>query len=289
MRKETKGGKEQPTLPPPKTIAEALGQAGMRPIGETLDQRARKQQRATNLSNALAMVFAHALRDRGLAGTLPDTEGKRLESPALTVRGAKRLDVNFSTPQLGLGLGVSIKTMMSWDINQHSYVHNLKRNDEELLVEALSYHKRQPFAVMVAVVFFPIDGAFDTGMKGGGLSSLAKAVKHFRFMASRPTPRDDPEYFEKFFVGLLGVDGGAESIVPQHEQLAAMRGQSAIFVDVMDPPTKSGIPPTWMTFDNMIAEFVRCFERRNSPEFHWAGGASDQEPETGTEEDADEE
>ena len=70
---------------------------------------------------------------------------------------AKQLDVNFSTPKLGLALGISLKSVHTRDKKKPKrYTHNMKRNEEEFRVEAIGYHKRQPFAVMIGGYFsFP--------------------------------------------------------------------------------------------------------------------------------------
>ena len=65
----------------------------------------------------------------------------------------KRVDVKYSTPEAGLGLALSFKSVHfgEEDSGNRDFVHNLKRNDEELRVEATGHHLRQPYAVMVAV------------------------------------------------------------------------------------------------------------------------------------------
>ena len=56
------------------------------------------------------MVVAAGLRPE-FPGVLPAADGTRIESRARTGKGFKKLDVNYSTPELGLALGVSIKTI----------------------------------------------------------------------------------------------------------------------------------------------------------------------------------
>ena len=58
----------------------------------------------------MAGCIANGLRDR-FEGILPDEAGRGVESPAQSVRGPKKLDVNFSTTQLGLGFGISLKSV----------------------------------------------------------------------------------------------------------------------------------------------------------------------------------
>ena len=60
--------------------------------------------------------------------------------------GLKKLDVNHSTPEIGLGLGVSIKTINFLDIKTRRYTKNIKRVDGELrahLLVQLDHRARQ--------------------------------------------------------------------------------------------------------------------------------------------------
>ncbi len=109
-----------------------------------------KRTYATRFADKMAICVANGLRER-FPGVLPDESGRGVESPAQSVRGPKKLDVNYSTPQLGLGFGVSLKAVHFREKEKRGYIHNMKRNDEELRSEAAGYHQRQPYAVMIAV------------------------------------------------------------------------------------------------------------------------------------------
>jgi hypothetical protein len=85
-----------------------------------LTDQARKKNFAEGLSRELASRIAHALRSR-FAGIFPDEHGFRQESRARSAKGFKKLDVNYSTPELGLGLGVSIKTINFRDAATNRY------------------------------------------------------------------------------------------------------------------------------------------------------------------------
>ena len=52
---------------------------------------------------------------------------------------------------------MSIKTINFRDATTKRYTKNYTRADGELRAEASDYHERQPYAVMVAVIFLPID------------------------------------------------------------------------------------------------------------------------------------
>jgi hypothetical protein len=88
-------------------MADALDYADPRPAP---DSRVGKGPYGTYLSNALAVLLANRLSSQ-FPGILPDEHGRGQESRARTARGFKKLDVNYSTIELGLALGVSLKTI----------------------------------------------------------------------------------------------------------------------------------------------------------------------------------
>ena len=85
------------------------------------------------------------------------------ENPSLSVRGPKRVDLNYSTPEMGLGFALSFKSVHFGEKQggDADFIHNLKRNDEELRGEAAAHHIRQPFAVLGALVFLPFESCTD--------------------------------------------------------------------------------------------------------------------------------
>ena len=85
--------------------------------------RTDKKNYAELLSRALAQRFADALRS-SFNGILPNPDGSGQESKARTGKGLKKLDVNYSTVELGLGLGVSIKTINFRDPKTRRYTKN---------------------------------------------------------------------------------------------------------------------------------------------------------------------
>lgn len=231
-----------------RTFAEALRAAGERPDSGT---QAEKKNYAERLSRHLATTFANALRPR-FPGILPDEDGSGQESKARTSKGVKKLDVNYSHPMLGLGLGVSIKTLNFPDDRSGRYTKNFTRIDNELRAEAMDYHQRQPFAVMVAILFIPRDAASDAGSERG-LSSFAQSVKVLRHRAGRRVPSDDPELFEALFVGLYDVSTA-----------------EVTFFGVDDSPPRNRLPTAAESFDmSVLLERIEgLYNMRNDPPFH---------------------
>jgi hypothetical protein len=211
-----------------------------------------KKNYAEALSRGLATRFANALRPL-FPGILPHENGRGQESKARTAKGVKKLDVNYSTAELGLGLGVSIKTINFRDAASARYTKNYTRADGELRAEASDYHVRQPYAVMVAVVFIPLD-ACDDARKDP--SSFGQAVRIFRFRGGRDEPQDDQNLFERVFIGLYDTD-------PE-------RFGDVIFFDVRRAPPKSGRPKDPLSFAQLVDEIRKTYDARNSPVFEWA-------------------
>jgi hypothetical protein len=94
-----------------------------------------------------AVIFAKQFSKVIAAALEPDFPGMQSgETPSQAVGGVKRVDVNFSTPEAGLGFAVSLKSVHFGERNDGAshFTHNMKRNDEELRVEATAHHLRQP-------------------------------------------------------------------------------------------------------------------------------------------------
>jgi hypothetical protein len=212
---------------------------------------------ATKFANKLAVLFANHLRST-FVGILPHADGTGQESRARTAKGFKKLDVNYSTPELGLGLGVSLKHIHQPDGTSKRYTKNYSRNDNELRSEAMDYHERQPYAVMIGVLFLPYDAADDCTDKNNP-SSFGAAVRYFRNRAGRTHVDAPPDLFEKFYIALYehsGVDQGKVD-----------------FYDVDRPKPPFGRRPNpdeVVTFEQFVEEVIRVYDARNAPPFEWA-------------------
>lgn len=256
-----------------RTFRSALDLADPRPSALT-GTRDEKKNYAQRLSHQIAILIADHLRHQ-FPTILPDSQGRGSESRARTAKGVKKLDVNYSTPELGLGLGVSVKTINFPDLKKKKtkdadgtvrqevvlgrYTKNYTRADNELRAEAQDYHLRQPYAVMVAVIFIPADSMRQqeeqTRPSEGRYSSFAQAVRVFRHRAGRKSPKDLEELFERVFLGAYEHEGEARGDV--------------WFFDVMEKPKRFGAPRKTLTFEEMIQEIIRTFDERNNPPFEW--------------------
>ncbi|MGH7857285.1 MAG: hypothetical protein ACREQY_08130 [Candidatus Binatia bacterium] len=224
-----------------------------------------KNNYSARFANAMAVYIANSFRSR-FPGIKPDPLWKGIESPSRALRGLKKLDVNFSTPQAGLGLGISLKSVHIPDKEpKQRYHHNMKRNDEELRVEAAGYHQRQPYSVLIGVVVLPFEACDDADKRP---SSFGKWVQYLWPLARRADPQDDVDRFEHVFVALYGSKNG---------ELA--------FFDVTEPPPKKGRPRKTLTLEGFVERVAETYEKRNSRDFRWESGERD----PAAEEDDDEE
>jgi hypothetical protein len=211
-----------------------------------------KTQYAVRFADAIAEWIARHLSDRfpSIVATTKRNAG--------SVTGAKQLDINFSTPQHGLALGISLKSVHIRDRGgAERYTHNMKRNEEELRIEAHGYHKRQPYAVMVGVLFLPFDSCTDA--KKDHPSSFGSWVRKLRPYSGRTGPKDEGDLFERIYVGLYEPDGS-----------------DVQFFDVQDAPPKQGRPGSLLPYARFLDEVYHAYLRRNQAEFRWADG--DEEP-----------
>ena len=148
------------------------------------------------------------------------------------------------------------------------YVHNRKRNDEELRTEASGYHKRQPYAVMIAVVFLPDDACDDGQPKG--MSSFGAWVKYLRPLSGRVAPHDEIDRYERVFIGLYARDSSRME-----------------FFDVDHAPPKRGRPTTLLAYGQFLEEVEKTFLRRNAADFEWADDENSKTDEPPPDEEAE--
>jgi len=219
-----------------------------------------KNQYAIRFADEMAKQVAEHLAPRlaGIEATTKRTGG--------SLRGRKQLDVNFSTVQHGLALGISLKSVHLRDAKSGRYTHNMKRNEEELRIEASGYHKRQPYAVMVGVLFLPFDSC-DDGKKDNP-SSFGSWVRHLRPYCGRAEPDDEIDRFEKLYVALYEPDASelgffdVESDPPRNGRPPAQGS----------PTAADGRPRRVLTFPEFLDAVYHRYLHRNSAEFRWAEG-----------------
>jgi hypothetical protein len=164
-----------------------------------------KKRYSELLSAKLALVFADELRSRGLAETLP------IGGDAETVRGserrmaggigAKKVDVTWSTEESGLLLALSIKTINFRDARSRNYQKNLINRRGDMLMEAVTLHRRFPYAVLGGFFFLDAGAASDGTAKRK--STFENAHPRLRLFTGRDDPAGRDEQFERLYLSLI--------------------------------------------------------------------------------------
>jgi len=175
------------------------------------------------------------------------------ETPSRAARGMKRVDVKYSTPEAGLGLALSFKSVHfgERDSGDTRFTHNMKRNDEELRVEATGHHLRQPYAVMGAVLFLPFESCRDMTK-----SSFAAWVEYLWPLKGRVEPEDPPDRFELVFVALYARDASELGFYE---------------VGGATPCPKKGRPRKLLSLGEFLRRIQETYDRRNGRDFFFEG------------------
>jgi hypothetical protein len=246
----------------PAVLKDVLSKAEPRP--QITDKQSEKTKYAIRFAEAMAAHIASDLRDR-FVGITASTK-----RDATSSSGRKQLDVNFSTPRLGLALGISLKSVHVRDVGSgHKYGHNKKRNTEELLVEVTGYHRRQPYAVMIGVLFLPFDSCSDG--KRANPSSFGSWVRHLRPYVGRLEPEDDTGLFETMYIALYEPDGtdlgffDVESDPPKNTR---PRSNGPLYHE--DPDERR--PIRLLTYSEFLGAVHHAYLERNPVTFKWDDG-----------------
>lgn len=273
-------------LPQPRHLSAALRAAGVRPSAQA--DRSDKKNYAQRLSNQLARTIADGLRGRYPTIT-PDAVGRGQEATVDVAKGRKRLDVKAIDPVLGLVLCVSIKTYSFQDYSPSSgklgrWTKNIVRNDHELRGEAMVLHQRQPYSVLVGVLFTPYAACEDGDPRQSsdvGKSSFAHQVTTLAKRAGRGkrpvhglpdkawvdigAEDNRHDLFERVFVGLYEPDG---------PDMGAVR-----FFDVENAPPRNGRPTdaATMSFPEFVTVVHEEVVRRNRFAPTWSDTDDDED------------
>jgi len=160
------------------------------------------------LSAAIALAVADELRARGMSGARPSGPGEVGTSGAERRLaggiGAKKVDVTWATEESGLILAVSIKTILFRDGKTRNYQKNLTNRRADLLNEAVTLHRRFPYAVLAAFLFFDVGAESDGTQRRK--STFLNSGPRLRLFTGRQDPAGRDEQYEKFYVLLADLN-----------------------------------------------------------------------------------
>jgi hypothetical protein len=110
---------------------------------------------------------------------------------------------------------------------------------------------RQPYAVLVSVLFLPFESCDD-----GSTSSFAKWAEYLWPLKGRCEPEDPPDRFELVFVAL-------------YDRAGSTLGFYEVGGSVGCP--RQGRPTSLMTFDQVLERLRTVYNQRNGRDFFFEG------------------
>lgn len=210
-------------------------------------KRADKKRYSEQLSEVIAQAFAEELRERGMKEARPAAPGE-LDASGAERRmsggiGAKKVDVTWATEESGLIFSVSVKSINFRDKRTGNFQKNLTNRRGDMLIEAVTLHRRFPYAVLSGVFFFDKGAAKDGTDRRN--STFENANNRFRIFTGRGDPAGRDEQYERMYLVLLDCE--------------------------KDPPTTDfyhvGDDAEPVELEHIFDEFVRIVAERN-PDFY---------------------
>ncbi len=186
------------------------------------DQASRATKRAYSeaMSAAVAVAIGAELRRRGCKEARPAEPGQLGDSGAEPRMaggiGAKKVDVTWATEVSGLLLGISIKTVNFRDSKTNNFQKNLTNRRGDMLIEAVTLHRRFPYAVLAALFFLDAGAGTDNARSGTTKSrrrsTFLNAHQRLKLFTARRDPYDRDEQFERFYLILVEASPNAARI-----------------------------------------------------------------------------
>lgn len=177
--------------------------------------QATKKAYSEKISAVIALALAEDLRARGLKECHPIGPGDLGEETGAERRmsgglGAKKVDVTWATERSGLLLGISVKTINFRDSKTGNFQKNLINRRGDMLMEAVTLHRRFPYAVLCGLFFLDKDAAKDNTSRRR--STFLNAHSRLQLFTNRDDPADREEQFERFYLLLLDASPKSVSI-----------------------------------------------------------------------------
>lgn len=224
----------------------ALGDKPMDTAGQVT-----KKRYSEGMSAAIALSIGAALRDRGMLESRPAEPGEFDASGAERRLaggiGAKKVDVTWATAESGLLLGCSIKTINFRDVKTRNFQKNLTNRRSDMLFEAVTLHRRFPYAVLGG--FFFLDAGAEHDGTEQRESTFLNAHRALRLFTGRNDPAGRDEQFEHLFVGLVQASS-AEATVRMF---------------------RVGVPDQPIRVTDAVEDLCRTTAERNPDFYAWVG------------------
>lgn len=187
-------------------LLDAIRGLGAKPPEKS--SQATKKRYSERLSELAAYALADELRRRGMSGTLPERPGPGRASGAERRMaggiGAKKVDVTWATEESGLLFAISVKSINWRDVRTRNYQKNLVNRRGDMLIEAVTLHRRFPYAVLAGFIFLDKGAAHDSTERRR--STFHNAHHRLKLFTGRPDPAGRDEQYERVYLILLESD-----------------------------------------------------------------------------------
>ena len=163
-----------------------------------------KKRYSELMSQGFALCLAADMRRRGMTGTQPEEGADGVAGAERRMSGgigAKQVDVTWATEESGLLLAASVKTINFRDIRSGNYQKNLANRRGDMLFEAVTLHRRFPFAVLGG--FLVLDEGARHDATPRRRSTFDNAHRLLRTFTGRADPAAREEQYEALFVVLV--------------------------------------------------------------------------------------
>lgn len=166
-----------------------------------------KKRYSELMSQVVAAALAEELRQRGLSNTRPIGEGDLIGSGGERRMsggiGAKKVDVTWATEESGLLLAISVECITARDVATKNYQKNVINRRGDMLGEAVTLHRRFPYAVLGGFLFLDSGAADDASDLRS--STFRNAHRAFRLFTGRSDPAGRDEQYERFYIALVNA------------------------------------------------------------------------------------
>ena len=184
------------------------------------DSATREVKRAYSekMSANLAVALGEELRERGMTGARPSGPGdvgtSGAERRLAGGIGAKKVDVTWTTEESGLLLAISVKTINFRDGRSKNFQKNLTNRRGDMLGEALTLHRRFPYAVVAGLLFLDKGAKTDNTAKRN--STFDNAFPRLRIFTGREDPTGRDEQFERLYLLIVDANPFTPSLECYH-------------------------------------------------------------------------
>lgn len=214
--------------------------------------RNEKKRYSEQVSEKVAHAIADELRQRKLKGTRPAPPGELDKSGAERRMaggiGAKKVDVTWATEESGLILGISIKSINFRDRGTKNFQKNLTNRRGDMLMEAVTLHRRFPYSVLGGLFFLDKEAAADGTNRCR--STFLNAHSRMSLFTDRNDPAGRDEQIERMYLLLLDAS-------PSNVEVKAF---------------SVGNPEKEVSLESIIDELVRIVAQRNPDFYEYVNG-----------------